>query len=545
MNDPSLFEWNEGRDGNRFWFWDEVHCPVPFSPLTMSSHTPLISEGTASAAAELRMPFDGSDLRFFHGYLYHGPRPLQVSDEERCRRALAHSELLAKKIFELPELWNDVWLPELDSFHGFQKAVRLGELDWKELDSYRRKTNELDRRRWTIHFTLWNIFAPALEEYLAEYRSFFGEAEEANAFKLLQGFENRTTQTDQEIWRLARYVKDSKELRALFEDTPLEAISNELGRRSDGEGFRAELDRFLDTFGYRTASFVDLADTTWLEDPGPVFISIKHCLHGNFLDPRARRDKLAEEREAALARIRSEIERSERFCRLLRVMQALWPVTESHQFYLDQPSHVHARFLYLEYGHRFARTGSLSGPDDVFFLTEEELLSTANHGGRGDLTRLVLERKELMEEWRNFQPPPFLGTPPAQETDGHLRRFFGPRPQTERETAQEICGASGAPGKAIGRVRVLHSVNQATLLQPGEVLVARTTTPAWTPLFGLIGAVVTDSGGVLCHGAVVAREYGIPAVVGTHVATRVLKDGDRVLVDGTEGKVILLGEEPG
>jgi pyruvate,water dikinase len=239
--------------------------------------------------------------------------------------------------------------------------------------------------------------------------------------------------------------------------------------------------------------------------------------------------------------------RDDRCTHLLSVLQKMWPITESHQFYLDQLSFVHSRFLYLEYGRRFAEAGSLLAPGDVFFLTAEELLEAAQEQGRGDLNSAVMERRKLLEEWKGFQPPRFLGKPPPESgevRDSQMERVFGITrgPQMERR-ATEVIGLAGAPGQVKGTVRILESVQQGELLKPGDILVTRTTTPAWTSLFGLIGGLVTQSGGVLCHGAVVAREYGIPAVVGARRAIDTLKDGDLVLVDGTLGRVVLLNEQ--
>lgn len=541
------FEWDDESDHDRFWFWDEVHCPVPYSPLTMTAHAPLIAEGMIQAASDLCMPFDGTDLRFFHGYLYHAPRPLKFSEEEKAKRLQMHSEIMVRKVSEFPEEWERGWLPELASFHAFQKGVSLGKLNWKELDSYRRRTLDIDWRRWTIHFTFWFTFGSALGAYLTLYQTLSGETEEANAYTLLQGFENKTTEANQELWKLASAVRDSPDLTILFEQSHSANILDKLAGTEEGARFQADLRRFLETFGYRTASFPDIADVTWLEDPTPVFIAVQQCLRPDFPNPRARQEGLAREREDAIEKLRPQTEGCEEFFRLLHVVQKLWPITESHQFYLDQPSIVHSRFLYLEYGRRFAEAGSLAALEDVFYLTKEELLQTSGREGKGDLRSLVHARQRQMGEWKNFQPPPFLGTPPSGEEemrDPALERVFGLRAGTRKEIAKEIRGISGAPGQATGVVRVLRSTSQGGELQPGEILVAKTTTPTWTPLFGVAAALITDSGGVLCHGAIVAREYGIPAVVGTHGASRILKDGDRVLVDGTEGKVTLLGQEP-
>ena len=119
-------------------------------------------------------------------------------------------------------------------------------------------------------------------------------------------------------------------------------------------------------------------------------------------------------------------------------------------------------------------------------------------------------------------------------------KMFGGGPPAPSDVPTELRGSAGSPGKATGPVRVIRSLSEADRLEPGDVLVAEFTAPPWTPLFATVSAVVTDAGGILSHCAVVAREYGIPAVVGTGRATSTLRDGQRVEVDGDAGLVRLL-----
>ena len=139
-----------------------------------------------------------------------------------------------------------------------------------------------------------------------------------------------------------------------------------------------------------------------------------------------------------------------------------------------------------------------------------------------------------------LDPPPFIGAPPDPHApvDPGLAKFFG-RPGPPELAQNVLRGAAGSRGRAEGIARVVRSVEELHRLQPGEILVCRSTTPPWTPAFASIAALVTDTGGVLAHGAIVAREYAIPAVMGTKVGTRVIQDGQRITVDGDAGTVLL------
>ena len=200
-----------------------------------------------------------------------------------------------------------------------------------------------------------------------------------------------------------------------------------------------------------------------------------------------------------------------------------------------------------KFGCRFAAAGVLADLHDVFLLTLNELRETAEQLPHVNLQAIVSTRKAEMEHARNIIPPPVLGVPPAgPPPDDPLSRtvgkFFGAPPTApeEAEDALILRGGSGSPGSARGVARVIRSLADADVLRKGDILVAATTSPAWTPLFATVAAVVTDTGGVLSHSAVVAREYRIPAVVGTGVATARIADGELVEVDGDRGVVRII-----
>ena len=194
----------------------------------------------------------------------------------------------------------------------------------------------------------------------------------------------------------------------------------------------------------------------------------------------------------------------------------------------------------MEFGGRLAQDGTIKSASDVFYLTPDEL----QNGRDVPVKRLVQERKAEMERFSHVTPPPKVGSMPAFEmTDGGtLMRVMSKgemgAPNTSPREANEVKGIAGSAGVVRGTTRLIHSLAEAGKLQPGDVLVAKFTLPApWTPLFATASAVVTDSGGVLSHSAVVAREYHIPAVVGTDYATSTFHDGQLVEVDGNAGTV--------
>ena len=200
------------------------------------------------------------------------------------------------------------------------------------------------------------------------------------------------------------------------------------------------------------------------------------------------------------------------------------------------------RRLALELGRRLTEAGALERPDDVFYLHSAELeaASDARAAGRGrpDLARLARDRRDLREARKRLTPPPAV--PPAYQFK------IGPidlsaRESVRRNTADDavLRGFAVSPGRVTAPASVILSPADFGAMQPGTVLVCPTTTPAWTPLFSQARALVTDIGGVLAHGSIVAREYGIPAVMGTGIATQRIKSGQQITVDGDAGTVTL------
>jgi pyruvate,water dikinase len=194
----------------------------------------------------------------------------------------------------------------------------------------------------------------------------------------------------------------------------------------------------------------------------------------------------------------------------------------------------------LALGRRLVESGVFGDPDDVFFLRLEELEDVA--ANPRSLADQVAERREELDRWETLDPPTSIGAPLVVSDRSPVsqivhRYFFGLQAaQTEGAVIQGIAASQGVVS---GRARVVHSLAAADALQAGEILVCRNTAPPWTPLFAIAGGVVTDIGGLLSHSAICAREYAIPCVVGTRVASTRIADGDLITVDGTAGTVVI------
>jgi len=225
---------------------------------------------------------------------------------------------------------------------------------------------------------------------------------------------------------------------------------------------------------------------------------------------------------------------------LLKAASCALVLSEDHGYWLDFQAIYRVRQVVVELGKRLAEAGVIDATNDVFFLQKAEIEAAAGAVDASDQKALVMERKKGLAHFSSIKPPHFIGTDYGPPPPGLLSRAFGkffgtpPEPSNAPDT---LGGHAGSPGKVQGIARIIRSLDDAEKLHLGEILVAETTAPPWTPLFATAGAIVTDTGGVLSHCAVVAREYRIAAVVGTGVATAMITDGQTVEVDGDAGTV--------
>jgi pyruvate,water dikinase len=314
-----------------------------------------------------------------------------------------------------------------------------------------------------------------------------------------------------------------------------------------------DLQPYLDTYGHQIYN-LDFAAPTLVDDPLPVLLSLKMAVAHPERDARAHQAALEEEREGLVARTERALNPIQRpiFRRLWRWAQRYSPYREEALFYVGAAWPA-LRRLALELGRRLAQAGSLDTPDDVFYLESAELaeasLARAEGTGRPDLAKLARERRTLREARKRLEPP--VSVPP----DGRMKfgpidmSMFEPKPRTV-STGPTLEGFAVSPGQVTARASIVHSPEEFDKMVPDSILVCTTTTPAWTPLFARAKGLVTDIGGALAHGSIVAREYGIPAVMGTGNATQRIENGEQIRVDGDRGTVTLVdrvapGDEEG
>ena len=385
------------------------------------------------------------------------------------------------------------------------------------------------------------------------YEKLIKRPDDPPAPTFLMGYDSIPIQGEKVLYDIAMWSKERKELADYLVLTPAAQIAANWAESSPPDAvperewyaWQTKFQNYLDRFGYAIYD-MDFAKPLPLDDPAPVLETLKLFMAGQGKDPYARQQAYAARREAGVASIRARIGGVRRwlFEQTLKWAQSQAPLREDGIAEIGLAYPVLRRIL-REVGSRLVAAKMLARPDDIYWLSEAELNDTVKLLDAGDslpdLSAAVAERKAQWEVRKQLTPPPqlpikakYLG---VFKTEGIIAT------RGEQADGDVIHGLGASPGTVTGTAYVLHGPQDFDQMEPGAILVASITTPAWTPLFAMAGGVVTDIGGPLSHGSIVAREYGIPAVLGTGIATKRIHSGQIITVDGTTGTVTVNGQK--
>jgi pyruvate,water dikinase len=332
-------------------------------------------------------------------------------------------------------------------------------------------------------------------------------------------------------------------LAAYLLQTPTHQLAAQLAEAMRVENwpeFQTRFQAHLHAYGHLIYD-LDFAKLLPLDDPMPMLETIKMYLRGEGANPHERQRSAEEKRVRAAEATNHRLSGLRRwaFQKTLGMAQAMSMVRENAlaDIGLGYPL---LRQMLRELGRRFVPAGTIAQGEDIFWLEAgevREVLATLERGASPvSLAERVTQRKTTHDRLKGVTPPPML--PPRKKYMGFDMEAYTPA-TAESQRGPSLRGVAASAGKVTAPACVLHGPEDFDQMSPGAVLVAGTTTPAWTPLFAMASAVVTDIGGPLSHGSIVAREYGIPAVMGTGVATKRICSGDVITVDGGAGVVTL------
>ncbi len=361
----------------------------------------------------------------------------------------------------------------------------------------------------------------------------------------LRGFESKTLQAQ------LRLASIGDAIHAMRLSMSADELGEWIQRAPAASSIRTELARYRDEFGHQIYN-LDFVDPVQGEDERSLLLGLVALarMEGAQRSLIERRSRLVADREALTERTQASVGpiRGWLFRRLLRAAQEYGPFREEALFYMGAAWPT-LRRLALTLGGRLASAGTFDAPDDIFYLDSAEL-STAcadlRAGGADLQLRGEIQRRRELRQLRMRVHPPGRVPPDLRvkfwifDLTGLLERM-----ETQKHNAADahmLSGFAVSPGRITGIACVIRSPDDFAAMADGAILVCPTTTPAWTPLFAQAVGLVTDVGGILAHGSIIAREYGIPAVLGTGTATKRIISGQRIRVDGDAGTVTVLDE---
>jgi len=357
----------------------------------------------------------------------------------------------------------------------------------------------------------------------------------------LSGFESRGMQAERDMRQIAAQVRASEGLSELVLITPAPRLLDALRRHPDGGDVVEAIVDYLDTYGYQVYN-LDFVEPTQAEEPLPFLTSLKAMVRDAGYDLAERQAEVAQNREKKLKEADRffDDELQEQFHQKLSLAQEFYPHREESLFFLGA-AWAALRPLALELGRRMVEIGTFTVPDDTFYLTSNELAEAVRARKYGNavphLKQRAAENRELREARRRLAQPPEIPESKAKSASPYATI------RSNQAGSELLSGFAVSPGAVTGKASVILSPDDFDKMESGSILVCPLTTPAWTQLFPHAIGLVTDIGSILAHGSIVAREYGIPAVLGTGNCTQLIKSGDTIVVDGSKGTVSILSDE--
>jgi len=568
-------------DDQRFWFYNSMHFPEPMSAFDMvTAEAAYCALGSANTRVHSLPTTLGIDHRIINGRVYIGGNA--VTDPAEIARRTKEFQQRAFYYYEHWERLYAQWKKKmLALIHSAQALPRLELPEFEPLEHVHagrgvasnhylldiyHKTLEGYFRMWHHHFEFLLLGYGAYLTFFGFCKKAFPEISDQTVARMVAGMEAEIFRPDEELRRLARCAVELGVDARFREGMSADAIIRSLQDAGEpGRAWLAELERSRDPwFNVNVGDGFYHYHRAWNDDLSMPFAGIPGYIGrvkaGESLErPYA---QLQQERQKLIADYRELLASNEEraaYDQMIALAHRVFPYVEGHKFYCE---HWYTNLFFnkiREFGALLAQHGFFADAEDVFQLTHYELesaiidlMSSWSNGspprGPERWPAIVAERRAAIREWAKHDTPPALGPVPDVIDDPAIVMLWGITRESldawlnasADANARELRGFAASMGVVEGVARIVKSVEEIARVQKGDILVCQVTNPTWAPIFQKISAAVSDIGGSMSHAAIVAREYGLPAVVGTGNATSRIRDGQRVRVDGGRGIVTLL-----
>lgn len=528
------------------WTIDRTHVTRPFTRWEVEIFPEPFAEGFREAMSRYGVLIDGPRYVPVHGFVYS--QPLPAPEQEIPERFAAAEKAFETRLWrEDVRRWDEEAKPASITAHLELQAVDPAALDDEALLEHIGRARENQRRMIVQHHRFNGAALVPTGDFLVQASQMTG-ASPAELLALLRGTAPVSGAEADGLARLAQAIRDDAEARSLLDSggDPGELLD---GLRSRPGEVGEAASQYVERVGYRLLDGLDIGFPYALEKPEVLVTTIRNAVVG-----RSEASEL--DVEALEAGLRARVPEHQRaaFDELLAEARHSYRLRDERGIYSDIWAMGIVRRAILEAGRRLAGAGRVDDPEHMIEAGWDEIQALVRGEGGPDGAELAARARFRMR-YSTMDAPDYLGDPPSPppSTDGlppaaarvmnavgfSLNLLFA---DSEAESEERLVRGFGtSPGVYEGTARVLAGPEQLERLEQGDVLVTQSTSEAFNIALPLVGAIVTDAGGLLSHAAIVSREYGVPGVVGTRDATRLIPDGARVRVDGEAGEVAVLG----
>lgn len=514
------------------WERDAVHMPTALAPLA-GDYALVLGN---SLNDQYPLPQVGSPERWhaavWHGYVYYAFERVASGDEWKPIEAKM-DELRRERALVTESYWIDELLPELRAIYARLDAIDAERLPGAELAEAWGSAWRDAERAWQIHMDVTPSVYRTRSELGDLYLLAIQGASRAEVSRLLQGSESELVEMERATEALAALAASTPAIREALRSG--DRSLDRLGALEGGPSFVAAVNAALATHGHLGQLADDLETPSFGEEPERYLTEIAKRLDGPGIPgAEERRRRLRAEADEAVERVRTALaeqpETLARFDDVLALARRIGPLSEGHNYWIDRAALAHLRRLVMRVAARLARDKVIDHPADIFYLRRAEVPDLLREPrSRQDV---VQRRRAEHEADRGLSPASRLGGA-GTSPDDHPR-FTAPD-ATPGDDGIKGMGASA--GIARGPARIVLDVDGFGRVQPGDIIVCRSSNPSFVPIFSIAAGLITNVGGLLSHAAVVAREFGLPAVVGVADATTRIVDGQDVEIDGTTGAI--------
>ena len=557
--------WDSESEKDFFWVYDDLHIPHPVSPMFFD-----ISGWWLSCDHMFRRfgtPFAVDWLaKNVNGYVYTTAIPadpaIRIEGTEyssrygaRVPRDGAFAEKMGAYLdtvlpvygAHFADWWRDRLVPEMERNFDYLETQldRVGEMSLAEVACLLEDGIDIHDRHWKIHWMLNFAQLSATLDLRAVMERVRGGVDEELLGRLQNSASDRNWDSIEALWRIKNEVRDDAELNVIFRSGDADAIAAALRGSARGQRLMDErITPYQREFGWHAVWSHEFIFPTVREELEPVLDLIRGYLETDYDFPtaiEAMRADIAAASDQILTGLDGDALTEMQAANATNLRMA--PLTPDHHFYIDQGANAHVRLVLIAIGRKLVEAGRLARPDDVMFLRYNELRMLIGDATAVDAAAIVAKRRAERTAAAKVHPRNWIGTATASQLAfpylvnwGYPERFY----QEQSADQRLVSGIAASPGVVEGIARVVMTVDEFDDVAEGDILVCQMTNPAWVVLFTKIAGLVTDTGGTTSHPAVLAREFGIPAVIGTSVATRRIATGDRIRVDGSAGLVEIL-----